>query len=67
VNRRPRDASAGLLVDAAFLVPARSSAAFKRQLSSLVTRLLAAGCGVSLTGPWPPYSFVDVGEGDGSG
>ncbi len=64
VSRR-KDAAAGLLVDAAFLVPARGAAAFKRELSHAAERLLAAGCRVSLTGPWPPYSFVDIADGDG--
>lgn len=53
--------AAGLLLDASFLVPARQLPAFKRALSKVSSRLLADGCRVSLTGPWPPYSFVALG------
>lgn len=48
----------GLLLDAAFLVPARQVPSFKRALSRSAAGLLESGCHVSLTGPWPPYSFV---------
>lgn len=54
------DPAAGLLLDAAFLVPARQLPAFKRALSKTAEGLLERGCRVSLTGPWPPYSFVSL-------
>jgi hypothetical protein len=50
----------GLLLDAAFLVHTRDFAAFKRLLESEAKGLLRDGCHVSLTGPWPPYSFVSL-------
>jgi hypothetical protein len=55
---RQVDSGAGLLLDASFLVPSRKVAAFKRTLSQAADGLLEAGCRVSFTGPWPPYSFV---------
>jgi hypothetical protein len=61
-NRRPPEASTGLLLDAAFLVGSEHLEAFKRELSTAAESLLRDGCRVSLTGPWPPYSFVDLGE-----
>lgn len=47
-----------LLLDAAFLVPVRGAAKFKTALRQQTKALAAAGLGVSLTGPWPPYNFI---------
>jgi Gas vesicle synthesis protein GvpL/GvpF len=57
-DQREPDPGTGLLLDAAFLVSRRRSAAFKRKLQAGAKGLLRDGCRVSLTGPWPPYSFV---------
>jgi hypothetical protein len=57
---RPIPAGTSLLIDAAFLVEKRKAAAFKRALSRAAQPLLDAGCPVSLTGPWPPYSFASI-------
>jgi hypothetical protein len=47
-----------LLLDAAFLVPRARTASF-RALATRESRALARhGYGFTLTGPWPPYSFV---------
>jgi len=60
VDTRTRTAAPGtnLLLDAAFLVNTRQSAAFRRTLTRAAASLLRDGCPVSLTGPWPPYSFA---------
>ncbi len=50
-----------LLLDAAFLVPSKQSAAFRKTLRQHVEKLTGSGLVVSLTGPWPPYNFVDGG------
>lgn len=63
-RRRPEPAT-GLLVDGAFLVGQRHAARFKRTLQERAAPLLEAGCRVSLTGPWPPYSFVVLEEQNG--
>jgi Gas vesicle synthesis protein GvpL/GvpF len=56
-----------LLVDAAFLVPVRRTHAFRAALHRHAERFRPAGVVVSLTGPWPPYNFVDArGGGRGS-
>jgi hypothetical protein len=47
-----------LLLDAAFLVPARQSTAFKSALQKKTRTLNGAGLAVSLTGPWPAYNFI---------
>jgi len=47
-----------LLLDAAFLVPARRSTAFKSALQKKARTLDGAGVAVSLTGPWPAYNFI---------
>jgi hypothetical protein len=47
-----------LLLDAAFLVPRARAAAFKA-LAARESRTLARhGYGLTLSGPWPPYTFV---------
>jgi len=47
-----------LLLDAAFLIPRNRTASF-RQLARREARDLARqGYALTLTGPWPPYSFV---------
>jgi hypothetical protein len=54
---RPVDASGNLMLDAAFLVPPSRVEALRETLNRRAQRLLRDGCPVSLTGPWPPYSF----------
>jgi hypothetical protein len=49
-----------LLLDAAFLVDTRKAASFRRTLTRAASGLLRDGCAVSLTGPWPPYSFAST-------
>lgn len=48
-----------LLLDAAFLVPAAKSGAFRSAVRQQMRDLRAADVTVSLTGPWPPYNFVE--------
>jgi hypothetical protein len=47
-----------LLLDAAFLVPAKKAAAFRAALRRAARTAGTAGVAVSLTGPWPPYNFI---------
>jgi len=47
-----------VLLDAAFLVPARRSAGFRAALRRHAKGLGGTGVVVSLTGPWPPYNFI---------
>jgi hypothetical protein len=53
-------ASAGLrlLLDAAFLVPAARTRAFRALVGRHAKAIAAAGVVVALTGPWPPYNFI---------
>jgi hypothetical protein len=55
---RSVEASGTLVLDAAFLVPRDRIDAMRETLTRRAERLLAEGCPVSLTGPWPPYSFA---------
>jgi hypothetical protein len=48
-----------LLLDAAFLVPAAKAAAFRALLRKRTSRFRGTGVAVSLTGPWPPYNFIE--------
>lgn len=47
-----------VLLDAAFLVPARQAARFRGAVRLLGARLARDGFQLTLTGPWPPYNFV---------
>jgi hypothetical protein len=47
-----------LLLDAAFLVPRRRAARFRALVRRAAESHRAEGCRVTLSGPWPPYSFV---------
>lgn len=53
----PGDSGARLLLDAAFLVPAGQPEEFEAAVRRWSERLDA--CEVTLTGPWPPYNFID--------
>jgi len=57
---RTTPTGANLLLDAAFLVDTRKSASFRRTLARAAAGLLRDGCPVSLSGPWPPYSFAST-------
>ncbi|HZS41926.1 MAG TPA: GvpL/GvpF family gas vesicle protein [Polyangia bacterium] len=58
-RRPPIDPELGarLLLDAAYLVPAREAKGFRGAVAGLA-RALPDGYQVTLTGPWPPYNFV---------
>jgi hypothetical protein len=47
-----------LLLDAAYLVPAKRAVAFRTALRHRARGLEASGLAVSLTGPWPAYNFI---------
>jgi hypothetical protein len=61
-RRSTESAASGsrLLLDAAFLVPAKRTGAFRTALRRQARSLKASGIVVSLTGPWPPYNFIDA-------
>jgi hypothetical protein len=47
-----------LLLDAAFLVPRTRSRSFRSLVTREARALSRRGYGLSLTGPWPPYTFM---------
>lgn len=47
-----------LLLDAAFLVPRARARSFQSLAAREAKSLARHGYGLTLTGPWPPYSFV---------
>jgi hypothetical protein len=63
-RRRPADELEGtrVVLDAAFLVAGRQVGEFKRAVRRAATALLALGYRLTLTGPWPAYSFVGDGR-----
>ncbi len=48
-----------LLLDAAFLVETRGIARFRAATRHLARDLGRDGYGVEVTGPWPPYNFIE--------
>lgn len=48
-----------LLLDAAFLVPEERTEEFERVVGTEAERLASAACELTLTGPWPPYNFIE--------
>lgn len=59
-NARTIEPGTNVLLDAAFLVKTRQTTTFKNTVARTARRLLRDGCPVSLTGPWPPYSFASL-------
>jgi hypothetical protein len=58
------DGGAGTLVlNAAFLVSPTGLEGFQRILTALVEQYGTSGFRFDFTGPWPPYHFVDDGDG----
>ena len=55
----PPGSRSRLLLDAAFLVPRAKAARFRSAAERLAKKIAPAGYALQLTGPWPPYSFVD--------
>jgi hypothetical protein len=47
-----------LLLDAAYLIPAKRGSAFRSSVRERARGLRPAGISASLTGPWPAYNFV---------
>lgn len=47
-----------LLLDAAFLVPRSAARRFEAAAAREARTLAKSGYGLTLTGPWPPYTFV---------
>jgi hypothetical protein len=62
LRRHPVPAAAStsrMLVDAAFLVPQGSRPRFRAVLARAASGARSQGLRVTVTGPWPPYNFVD--------
>jgi hypothetical protein len=49
-----------LLLDAAFLVPARAATSFRTAVRRQARALDKAAVVASVTGPWPAYNFIDA-------
>lgn len=58
----PEGATAPPLLDAAFLVPVKQRARFQAAAKRLAARCSKTGAEITLSGPWPAYSFTQ-GEG----
>jgi hypothetical protein len=52
------ETAARLIVDAAYLVPDARRARFRAEAKRQAARCHAAGCTLTLTGPWPAYHFI---------
>lgn len=59
-RREPEtEGAAARLLDAAFLVPHGDAGEFERAVQGWADRLAGQACEVTLTGPWPPYNFIE--------
>jgi hypothetical protein len=55
----PATSGSRLLLDAAFLVPRTRERRFRAAVARETRRLAPEGYAVHLSGPWPPYSFIE--------
>ena len=53
------EGGARLLLDAAFLVAKAGGDGFAAAVERWTDRLSEHGCDLNLTGPWPPYNFIE--------
>jgi hypothetical protein len=53
------EAGARMLLDAAFLVRDDRAAEFEGLVGGVAGHLQVQACEVTLTGPWPPYNFLE--------
>jgi hypothetical protein len=53
------EAGARLLLDAAYLVADDRRARFRAEVKRRARECRAAGCNLTLTGPWPAYHFIE--------
>jgi hypothetical protein len=58
-RRREPVAPSPLLLDGAFLVRTDQAAGFERAVDRWAGQLAESACEVTLTGPWPPYNFLE--------
>ena len=58
-RREIPEAATSVILDAAFLVAADGVAGFEAVVERAAAELADAACELTLTGPWPPYHFVD--------
>ncbi len=61
-DARRREPASPLLLDGAFLVPADRTGEFERTVGHWAGHLAGQACEMTLTGPWPPYNFIDAEE-----
>jgi len=53
------EVAARVLLDAVFLVRAKTADKFRLAVTGAQRSLSKAGCEITVSGPWPPYHFVD--------
>jgi gas vesicle protein GvpL/GvpF len=54
----PSNTTIRVVLDAAFLLPAKQAREFRAAVARHAKACRARGCDLTLTGPWPPYNFV---------
>ena len=55
----PAGSRSRLVLDAAFLVPRAKAPRFRATSERQAKKIAPSGYALQITGPWPPYSFVD--------
>jgi hypothetical protein len=64
-DRRLSGRTTEMILNAAYLIPADGAEAFRTIVESLGQRHQADGIELEVTGPWPPYHFVEAPKHDG--
>jgi hypothetical protein len=60
LNSVPAPDGSVVLMNATYLVPVVGEKNFKARITSLAREMQSAGVTIEVSGPWPPYHFVDV-------
>ena len=50
----------GSILNATYLVPISGKLQFKMQTTKIATEFEAFGIQIEVSGPWPPYHFIDI-------
>ena len=58
-RRREPVSPSPLLLDGAFLVRITDAEGFEEAVARWAGRLRESACELTLTGPWPPYNFLE--------
>ena len=56
-----------MMLNATYLIAVASEESFREEVRKLSGEFHALGIRIEVSGPWPPYHFVDIDFGSGEG